>query len=260
MTLFKNYKEAENIYLSINRKDLAINQWKLIGDYLKLQNISDETFNKNMPEINHIVGNHYADHRKWKEAIYYLEMAKDNSRIIDCYYSIQDFEGLKKYSNELSNDKNSLLKIADIFQKSGMYLQSVEIYQKLQDFDKAISVCISGNLWKYAYNLAKQSNLVDIKSLLSKNVNFLVNSGQLFEAISLCKEGGIYQEAVKFVLDFTEKYRQNCRSLTTIKKLYVLAGFLFNEQKSVINFDKKISRLELLKVWMKKIVGWQAMK
>ena len=47
------------------------------------------------------IGDYYADRQKWHHAVTYYSQGRNQERLADCYYMLEDYDNLTKLSNSL---------------------------------------------------------------------------------------------------------------------------------------------------------------
>ncbi|PVD32416.1 hypothetical protein C0Q70_07850 [Pomacea canaliculata] len=104
---FRRFEDAEKIYLDMDRREA----WNAVGDY-------------------------YADRQKWQQAVTYYIQGRNQERLAECYYMLEDYPGLEKLVNTLPENHKLLAEIAGMFQSVGMCEQAVEAYIKVAEEQK----------------------------------------------------------------------------------------------------------------------------
>ena len=56
------------------------------------------------------IGDYYADRQKWPNAIQYYIEGRNDERIAECYYMLEDYNGLEKLTEQLP-ENHTLLKV-----------------------------------------------------------------------------------------------------------------------------------------------------
>ena len=67
------------------------------------------------------IGDYYADRQKWQHAVTYYSQGRNQERLADCYYMLEDYNNLTKLSDALP-ENNPLLPVRELSVKS--YTQS----------------------------------------------------------------------------------------------------------------------------------------
>ena len=56
------------------------------------------------------IGGYYADRQKWQNAVTYYVQGRNQERLAECYYMLEDYAGLEKMVNGLP-ENHALLKV-----------------------------------------------------------------------------------------------------------------------------------------------------
>jgi WD repeat-containing protein 35 len=126
---FNQFDEAEAVYLEIDRKDLAYQLRRKLGDWFKVIQLlrngstspTDETemalssafstgSDTQLEEAYNELGDYYSERQKWNLAIQYYTQGRNYAKLSDCYYAIEDYQNLTKILDQLT-DNNSLLPV-----------------------------------------------------------------------------------------------------------------------------------------------------
>ncbi|CAG2226168.1 IFT121 [Mytilus edulis] len=156
---FRRFEEAERKYLDMDRRG-SLNA---IGDY-------------------------YADRQKWQQAVTYYVQGRNQERLSECYYMLEDYMGLEKMVMALPENHKLLPEIAAMFVTVGMCEQAVNAYIRCNHIKKAIDCCVHLNQWNQAIELAKTHNDVEIDSLLAKYAQHLLEKNKVVNAIELYRK------------------------------------------------------------------------
>ena len=57
------------------------------------------------------IGDYYADRQKWHHAVTYYSQGRNQERLADCYYILEDYDNLTKLSSSLP-DNHPLLPVS----------------------------------------------------------------------------------------------------------------------------------------------------
>jgi WD repeat-containing protein 35 len=146
---YGKYDEAEQIYVMIDRKDLALNLRRKIGDYKKVTALLGMGTGSDMEQkdANKRMGDHYAEKGKWAKAAPYYSSAQNYPMLIEAYYKSEDYDNLKKMINVVPEDPTLLEDLATKFNSVGMCECAVESFIRMGEVKKAIDSCILLNDW-----------------------------------------------------------------------------------------------------------------
>ncbi|MCL4131009.1 UNVERIFIED_CONTAM: hypothetical protein GTU68_000378, partial [Idotea baltica] len=226
---FKDYEEAEKLYLESDRIDLAIGLRRKLGDWFRVHQLlktSGAGNDKQMEEALNNIGQHYAERQQWEEALKNFEASHNHKMLALCYYKLEDFDALESLVKSLQETSELLPIIADQFGTVGMCQQSVAAYLKCNKIKNAIDVCVELNQWQEAVELAKKHNLTEIGGLLTRYATHLLKKGKRLQAIELFRKADRRIEAAKLIYDIAEEELKKRKKPLRVKKLYVLAALL----------------------------------
>ena len=54
------------------------------------------------------IGDYYADRQKWQKAVTYYVEGRNQERLAECYYMLEEYEGLEKLLNSLPENHKLL--------------------------------------------------------------------------------------------------------------------------------------------------------
>ena len=57
------------------------------------------------------IGDYYADRQKWQNAVTYYVQGRNQARLAECYYMLEDYSGLEKMVNTLP-ENHALLSVS----------------------------------------------------------------------------------------------------------------------------------------------------
>lgn len=57
------------------------------------------------------IGDYYADRQKWQNAVTYYVQGRNQARLAECYYMLEDYNGLEKMVNTLP-ENHALLSVS----------------------------------------------------------------------------------------------------------------------------------------------------
>ncbi|KAJ8923826.1 hypothetical protein NQ315_010408 [Exocentrus adspersus] len=212
-TYFKNFDEAEKIYMEADRSDLALNLRQTLGDWFRvIQLLKNGATAPDyiLKTAYNSTADYFADFNNWAPAVEYYELAKNTAKVIECYYHLEDWKNLEAMIDVLPEGDPLLEKIGDIFAANAVHTEAVKAYVKLGKVKSAINLCILHNRWDAAIDLAKKYNISKISDLLMKYTTHLLAQAE------------------------AEKIDKN---LLKVKKYYVYAARLVELHKKSSNSD-----------------------
>jgi len=131
---FNKFDEAETLYLDMDRKDLAYQMRKKLGDWVKvLQLLKTNSANRKVtlteqeileaeiasPQIGtgtdiqleeafNEIGEYYSERQQWDMAIKYYAVGRNLGKQMECYYLLEDYDSLVKVLDQLSDNSDLL--------------------------------------------------------------------------------------------------------------------------------------------------------
>ncbi|TPX61518.1 hypothetical protein PhCBS80983_g01035 [Powellomyces hirtus] len=224
---FGQYEAAEKIYLDMDRKDLAIDLRERIGDWFRVVQLiksggggDDIVLEKAWGHI----GNYYYDRQKWSQAATYYAQGRNFERLAECYYLIEEYDGLEKLISTLPDTSEVLRDIADKFVTVGMVDQAARAYIKTGDIKAAVDACMQMNQWNLAIELASKHNFSGIEALLTQYATHLLGEGKILDAIELYRQANYCQKSASLLYQLAEDAAKANKNPLTVKKMYVLAA------------------------------------
>ena len=250
---FHRLDEAEQIYKSIDRKDLAIDLRKRYGDWKKVLSLVRETNGSDemlVDVFNHL-GEFYSDRQQWERSIQFYSKARNFEKLIEAYYRIEDFESLERLVDDLPENNPLLPVIGEKLASVGLSTPAIRALVKGGKIKGAIDVCVELNQWDEAVTLAEKHNMSEIEDILYKYANHLVSRGDLTAAIELYQKANRNTESAKILVKLAEEEGKNKLRPLRAKKFYVLSGIeidkfrtrLLNDQAMRLNPNKALQSM-----------------
>eukprot|EP00163_Fabomonas_tropica_P007371 TRINITY_DN1709_c0_g1_i2.p1 TRINITY_DN1709_c0_g1~~TRINITY_DN1709_c0_g1_i2.p1 ORF type:complete len:1180 (-),score=292.10 TRINITY_DN1709_c0_g1_i2:85-3624(-) len=233
---FRNFEEAESVYVEIDRKDLAIDLRSRLGDWHRVVQLvqsgggDDELLLRAWKEI----GDYFADRQKWAKAMQYYALAKDSAKLAECYYVLEDYVGLQKLIPTLPEGSPLLLDIGAKFVSVGMSEPAVEAFLKGGEVKAAVDCCVELNQWDTAVRLAEKHHFPQIQGLLSKYASHLLEKNKTLSAIELYKKARHHSDAANLLMRLGEECGRDRGELLLAKKLYVLAAIELDSKRKMV--------------------------
>ncbi|XP_029451827.1 WD repeat-containing protein 35 isoform X1 [Rhinatrema bivittatum] len=230
---FGRFEEAERMYLDMDRRDLAIGLRIKLGDWFRVLQLlrtgsgdSDDTL---LEQAYNAIGDYFADRQKWVNAVQYYLQGRNQERLAECYYMLEDYEGLEMLASALPENNKLLPDIAHMFVTVGMCEQAVTAFLKCNLPKAAVDACVHLNQWNKAVELAKNHNMKEIGSLLAKYASHLLKKNKVFDAIELYRKANYFLEAAKLMFKIADEEAKKRTKPLRVKKLYVLAALLVQQ-------------------------------
>ncbi|XP_059152704.1 WD repeat-containing protein 35-like isoform X2 [Physella acuta] len=239
---FRRFDDAEKIYLDMDRKDLAVSLRKKLGDWFKVIHLLKNGAGGDdlqLEEAWNALGDYYADRQKWNQAVTYYVQGRNQERLAECYYMLEDYTGLQNMINSLPENHKLLPDIAAMFGSVGMSDQAVEAYTKCNRIKAAIDCCVNLNQWNTAIELAKAHNVREIDMLLAKYAQHLLEKKKVLNAIELYRKAGHYMDAAKLMFKIADDQAKSRKNPLIIKKMYVLGGLLVEQYHEAMKLTSR---------------------
>ncbi|OQR99052.1 WD repeat protein 35 [Achlya hypogyna] len=220
---FQRFDDAEALYRKIDRKDLAIELRKRLGDWFRVLQLvqsggGDDTL---QTQAWTMIGDYYADRHKWEKAIKYYSQSNQAEALVSCYYTLGDFTNLDALVNDLPEGSPLLEEMARKFTRAGLCSSAVNAYLKLNDVKSAIDSCVLLNEWERAVALAETHNFPQIESVLAKYGAHLLRNGKTLQAIELYRRANKSMDAAKLLGKLAKDVGRNP---LRAKKLQILSA------------------------------------
>jgi WD repeat-containing protein 35 len=221
------FDEAETIYREIDRKDLAIQLRKRLGDYSRVVQLL-QTGGGNDTLVREAwdkIGEHYADRLKWKKAAQYFQLSRNFEMLAECYYRLENFAELSKMKLDLPDDHPLLITLAKRFETVGLHQEAVECYlRSTRPPKEAVDCCVLLNKWDTALELAERFDYPQVEGLLIKYAMNLLSSDRKLEAVELFRVANKPTEAAILIGDIAETVATRNVNPALAKKLHVLSA------------------------------------
>ena len=220
------YDEAESIYREIDRKDLAIQLRKRVGDHMRVVQLLQTGGGNDrlVREAWDRIGEYYADRFKWKKAAQYFQLSRNLERLAECYYRLEDFQELAKIRADVSDGTSLLNTLAQRFESVGMFEEAVDCHVRGGNPKAAVDCCVQQNRWDTAIELAEQHDFPQVEGLLQRYASGLVAKGRELEAVELYRRANRPTEAALLIGEIADKAARRDVKPSMAKKLHVLAA------------------------------------
>ncbi|XP_003962343.3 WD repeat-containing protein 35 [Takifugu rubripes] len=227
---FGSFEEAERMYLDMDRRDLAISLRIKLGDWFRVLQLlriaSGDCDDALMEQAYNGVGDYFADRQKWANAVQYYLKGRNQERLAECYYMLEDYEGLERLTSELPENHNLLPELGQNFANVGMCDQAVKAFLKCNKPKAAVDTCVNLNQWNKALELTQTHNMKEIKPLLSKYASHLLEKNKILEVVELYRRANHFLDAAKLLFKIADEEAKKRTRPLRVKKLYVLAACL----------------------------------
>ncbi|KAF2982220.1 hypothetical protein EK904_002644, partial [Melospiza melodia maxima] len=230
---FSRFEEAERMYLDMDRRDLAIGLRIKLGDWFRVLQLlktgSGDADDALLEQAHNAIGDYFADRQKWLNAVQYYVQGQNQERLAECYYMLEDYQGLENLANSLPENHKLLPDIAYMFVRVGMCEQAVSAFLKCNRPKDAVDTCVHLNQWNKAVELAKNHNMKEIGSLLARYASHLLEKNKILDAIELYRKANYFFEAAKLMFQIADEESKKRTKPLRVKKLYVLSALLMEQ-------------------------------
>uniref|UniRef100_A0A5F8G7Z9 WD repeat-containing protein 35 n=1 Tax=Monodelphis domestica TaxID=13616 RepID=A0A5F8G7Z9_MONDO len=230
---FGRFEEAERMYLDMDRRDLAIGLRLKLGDWFRVLQLlktgSGDADDSLLEQAHNAIGDYFADRQKWLNAVQYYVQGRNQERLAECYYMLEDYEGLENLANSLPENNKLLPEIAQMFVRVGMCEQAVAAFLKCNQPKAAVDTCVHLNQWNKAVELAKNHSMKEIGSLLARYASHLLEKNKTLDAIELYRKANYFFDAAKLMFKIADEEAKKRTKPLRVKKLYVLSALLIEQ-------------------------------
>ncbi|XP_067559738.1 WD repeat-containing protein 35 isoform X6 [Pseudorca crassidens] len=230
---FGRFEEAERMYLDMDRRDLAIGLRLKLGDWFRVLQLlktgSGDADDSLLEQAHNAIGDYFADRQKWLNAVQYYVQGRNQERLAECYYMLEDYEGLENLANSLPENHKLLPEVAQMFVRAGMCEQAVTAFLKCNQPKAAVDTCVHLNRWNKAVELAKSHNMKEIGSLLARYASHLLEKNKILDAIELYRKASYFYDAAKLMFKIADEEAKKRTKPLRVKKLYVLSALLIEQ-------------------------------
>ena len=242
---FEDYDQAEDIYNTSGRKDLAIamrlklGQWDRVISLMKSSGVIQEDNMK-------VAYSNYADQffiqKDYEKAEEYYKKAGNIEGLLNIWFITEEFDKAASYIDKLPEQNEMLLKMADKFETYGLCEEAVNCYIKYGDPKKAIDTCVLMNKWNLAVELAEKNNFFQIEGLVNKFSSILIEKNKKMDLVELYRKAHRHTDAAKILIKIAEDLKELNAGPLTLKKIYVVAALEMESFKSRL-IDAQITNI-----------------
>ena len=247
------FDEAQSIYNSMDRLDLAIEMRASIGDFERVIEIigpnsvgNDEQKSKAYENV----GDANAEQSEWSIAAENYSYAGDDAKYARCLYLSDDFSGLENLLPKLPSTSPLLPILGRMFVSIGAVDQAVTAFTDANDPASAIDACARLNHWKPALKLAGRGKSDEIRSRMNQYASQLIENGQTAAAIDFYARAGLAVEAAKLMEREGDSILKNEDDYLSAKMCFVFAGLQLEKHRKGA-FDGSVTVAERLEGLMK---------
>ncbi|CAE7494176.1 WDR35, partial [Symbiodinium microadriaticum] len=222
----KRYDEAEAVYREIDRKDLAIQMRKRIGDYPRVVQLLQTGGGNDqlMKEAWDKIGEQYADKFKWRRASQYFRQSRNMERLAECLYRLEQFAELSELRVDIPDGTPLLNTLAVRFSNLGMHDEAVDCYIRCGNPKAAIDCCVIQNRWDKALELAEEHDFPQVEGLLLRYAQNLLSRNKRLEAVELYRRANRPTDSAILIGDIAEQAARRDVHPYLAKRLHVLSA------------------------------------
>ncbi|CAL8109802.1 unnamed protein product [Orchesella dallaii] len=231
---FEDFEKAEALFLEADRRDLAGDMWKLLGEWNKVDQVSQplakqRPSDKTFREMNIALGDTAGEDQEWDKALTYYEKAEDTSRLVECYLMMEDYGNLEKLISTLPEKSFLLIRIAAAFEAVGLTTEAVKAYLAANMPEKAVEAAVVLSQWNLAMELAQRHTLHNVAPVLLRYTGHLLENGETMQAVELLRKSDKPFAAGKLLAMLAIRFLNSEEnvSLGLIKKLFVMSAQMF---------------------------------
>ena len=247
------FDEAQSIYNSMDRLDLAIEMRASIGDFERVIDIigpnsvgNDESIAKAYENV----GDTHAENSEWIAAAEHYSLAGDDAKYAACLYLSDDYPNLERLLNKLPNESPLLPMLGRMFVSIGAVDAAVTAFTNANDPASAIDACARLNHWKPALKLAGKGRSQEIRNRMNQYASQLIENGQTAAAIDFYARAGLDVEAAKLMEREGDTILKAEEDYISAKMCFVFAGLQLEKHRRGA-FDGSVTAAERLDGLMK---------
>lgn len=121
---FCDFDEAERLYLSTDRFDLAIDFRRRLGDWFRVAQLAKESRSvmkdSELIDVWKALGDYYYDKARWSQASEFYRQGGDFKKVVRCLSRTEDYSSLEILIDELPDSSPLLPEIARILSFAGL--------------------------------------------------------------------------------------------------------------------------------------------
>eukprot|EP01063_Lacrimia_lanifica_P003470 TRINITY_DN1185_c0_g2_i1.p1 TRINITY_DN1185_c0_g2~~TRINITY_DN1185_c0_g2_i1.p1 ORF type:complete len:1243 (+),score=457.53 TRINITY_DN1185_c0_g2_i1:72-3800(+) len=229
---FHHFDDAERLYRTIDRRDLAAELRMRLGDWFKVVQLVQEggLDDVHIQEAWSNIGDYYADRQKWSKAVQYYNQAKEYGKLITYYSMLEDFKGLQGLVETLPGGSALLVELGNKFVAVGLFHDAVSAFLKADRVKMAVDACIEMNQWAQAVQLAEKFKIPEVSGYIAKYAGHMVEKGELGQALELYRKAESYVDCAKLLSTLGQKAAK-ARKTVQAKKYHVLAAINLDKYK-----------------------------
>lgn len=227
------FDEAESIFLSMDRIDLAIEMRTSVGDFHHVIKLIRSSTNDDESAANAFtaVGDEYCEDARWIEASKAYAQARNDEKLMKAFFLAGDFHGLERLTGSLPQSSPLLEEIGKMFVTIGAVDDAVAAFTSAGNITAAIDACARMNHWKPALHLAGKGKIEEIKERMINYARQLIDNGQRAAAVDFYVRAGLNVEAAKLLLNEGDSILAQNSDYVSAKMCYIFAGLQLEQHR-----------------------------
>ena len=219
----RRFDEAESIYREIDRKDLAIQMRRKVGDDMKVVQLlqTGGGNDKLVKEAYDRIGESFADRFKWDKAGQYFVRSRNIERLAECYYRLENFKALSELKDDITDGSPQLVMLANRYETVGLFQEAVDCHIRSGNPKAAVDCCVAQNRWDLALELAEKHDFPQVEGLLTRFATRLITNNRRLEAVELYRRANKPTEAAQLLGEIAEYAARTDVKPSLAKKLHV---------------------------------------
>jgi len=241
---FDDFETAEKLYLEADRKDLAVEMWRLIGDWKRSEALSKtrQADVRTFKSMSIAMGDSLSEEQEWRKAVSYYEKADDTSRLVTALLMLEDYSALDKLAGTLPKSSPLLPQIGAAFEAVGLTAEAVRTYLACGMAEKAVETAVVLSQWNLAMDLAQKHSLHNVAPVLLRYTGHLLLNGEMMQAVELLRKSDKPFAAGKLLAMLALRELQDeWPNLVLVKKVFVMSAMMFTQKTGKRSFPDESS-------------------
>lgn len=224
---FFEYDKAEEIYNSLERKDLIINMRIKLGHWNKVIHLIQESSviqEDNLKVACNNLALQHVENKEFDKAEELFFKTNNREELVNVWFKTENFDKASEYIDQIPEESDFLLFMGEKFELYGLTEEAVKCYIRYGDIKRAIDICVLMNKWNLAVDLAHKHGLFQIEGLVNKFCNILIEKNKKMDLVEFYRKAQRNTEAAKILIKIAEELKALNASPIILKKIYVVAA------------------------------------
>ena len=234
-SFYNEYDKAEEVYMRMNRIDLAIELRKNLGHWEKVIELlsgSQMSQDQELKVAYNAMGNQLLEQKDLVGTETLFEKTKNYEGLIEVWFKQEEYEKAAAFIENIPDKSEFLLFMGEKFETYGLVQEAAQCYSKYGDIKKAIDHCVQMNKWDLAVDLAEKHNFQQIDGLINKFAKVLFEKNRKMDLVELYRRAHRHTDAAKMIIKIAEDLKALNAAPKILKKLYVIAALEVESFKS----------------------------